>query len=300
MKKNLSIIALAITLGFTSCSEEDCDHIASDSSSSTSTTNSIVGSWYEEAENEEIRLNENGTFYDKYCNTRLCGEVEGRWEYDKDNSKLTWTYSYSGQTQYADWAINNHTEFSFTIYSETVGSHILEKIVETYELEVGETVDIQFPTSYPSYTVQSYESKNERLASVTSDGKITAEGEKGCTYIKIKTSTGNVWVKVIVGDDCLDLWYDYQSLIGVNYSTLRNVLGTPSITGEDGYSYGFTTTYHDYIKEVDVFLNQSTGLVEEIQLLFRVGVAESQLLSYLNTHYYTWTYDSYYTTSPVL
>ena len=72
MKKILSLIALAITIGMTSCSDDECDHgIIIDGD--------IVGSWYEEAENEEMRFGESGPFYDRYANYLRCAEVEGRW-----------------------------------------------------------------------------------------------------------------------------------------------------------------------------------------------------------------------------
>ena len=85
MKKKLSLIALAMTIGMTSCSDDECNHDPIDNGGY-----EIVGSWYEEAENEEMRFSENGTFYDRYANYLRCAEVEGRWEYDKKNKKLTY------------------------------------------------------------------------------------------------------------------------------------------------------------------------------------------------------------------
>ena len=189
MKKFLFPIATAIVLGFASCSDDECDHsvIQPDSSSLLD----VAGNWYEEATNEEMRYNENGTFYDRYCNTTRSGETEGRWEYDQANRRLTWTYSFMGQTQFSDWTVDDLTEMSLTISSTTVATHTLERIVETYQLEVGQTANIQFAADYPSYTVLSYTSKNERLASVDNQGVITAEGEKGTTYIKVETDKGN-------------------------------------------------------------------------------------------------------------
>ena len=102
MKKFVIPIAAAIVLGFvSSCSDDECDHsvIQPDSSSLLD----VAGNWYEEATNEEMRYNENGTFYDRYCNTTRSGETEGRWEYDQANRRLTWTYSFMGQTQFSDW-----------------------------------------------------------------------------------------------------------------------------------------------------------------------------------------------------
>jgi len=299
MKKYLFLIATAITLGFTSCSE---DSDGGNNENNSSSFYDIVGSWYEEAENEEIRYLENGRFYDKYSNVRRCGEAEGSWEYDSKNKKLTWRYSFLGQNYVADWKVENLTEIGLTISSDVVAEHKCEKIVETYRLEVGKTVNIQFPASHPTYNVLSYTSNNERLASVTDNGIIKAEGEKGTTYIKVVTDKGNVWVKVVVGDECADLWYDYVSLMGANYDIVRKTLGVPAISGEDGHSFGFTLPYNDLAKEIDVFLDSSTGLVDEMGLVLKYGVVEEQILSYMKSHYYPYSVlgSEYYTTSPEL
>lgn len=299
MKKLLIIFSTMMLLGLTSCSDDSCDHILPPPPPETLP----VGSWYEEAENEEMRFSENGTFYDKYCNTKRSAEIEGRWEYDKANKKLTYTYSFLGQTQFADWTVKNinEDELGFTISSTKVADHNLEKIVETYKMEVGAVQEIQFAKLYPSFSVQSYVSNNPRLASVTNDGKITAEGEKGTTYIKVVTDKLTVWVKVVVGDDCLDLWYNYPSLMGANYNELKDILGIPSIAGEDGYSYGYILDdFNDYIQEVDVFLNLNTGLVEEIGMCIKPSVPESEILTYLKSHYYDFEEigPEYYTTAP--
>ena len=298
MKKLLLFFATSMLLFITSCSDDSCDHFGP-----VTVTDIPVGSWYEEAENEEMRFGENGTFYDKYCNTTRSAEIEGRWEYDEANKKLTYTYSFLGQTQYADWTVKNIKEngLGFTISSAKVADHNLEKIVETYKMEVGTVQEIQFTKEYPTYSVKSYISNNPQLASVTSDGKITAEGEKGTTYIKVVTDKLAVWVKVVVGDDCLDLWYNYPSLIGADYNELRDVLGIPSIKSDDGYSYGYILAdLNDYVQEVDVFLNSNTGLVDEIGMCIKPSVPESEVLSYLKSHYYEFEEigPGYYTTAP--
>lgn len=288
-KKLLLFIAAVITLGLVSCSEEETPVITDNTD--------VVGNWYEEAENEEVRFNENGTFYDKYCNVLKSYETEGRWEYDKANRKLTQTFSFMGQTHSNDWTVKDLTEKSFVIYSTTVAEHKYEKIVETYNLEVGGTANIQYSTNVTSYT-----SKNARLASVTSDGKITAEGEKGTTYIKVATNNGNVWVKVVVGDECLDLWYDYPSLIGTDIASVQNVLGKYSIAGNDGYSYGYILELNDFADELDIFLDNNTGLVDQMALVLKESLPESLLLNYLKSHYYPCTDlgPEYYTTSSVI
>lgn len=286
MKKVLYFIAMAIALGFTACSEDNCDH---QTEISPEATISVVGNWYNEAANEECRYSADGTFYDKYNNVQRSGETEGRWEYDKANSKLSWRYVFMGQNQFNDWKVKNLTDFSMTIYSNENGEFTYEKIVETYKLEVGNTENIKFAKEYPDYSVSSYVSSNPRLATVNSDGVIKAEGEKGTAYIKIQTNQGNIWVKVVVGDDCQDLWYDYVDVISQDYSTMistLSVLGTP-YTGEDGYSFGFMHAHHDVVDITKVFLCPEDGLVDEIQLVLKESVPEAEILAYMNSHYYS-------------
>ncbi|WP_297262200.1 hypothetical protein [uncultured Prevotella sp.] len=298
MKKVLYFIAIAIVLGFTACSEDKCDHITDFSPEATI---SVVGNWYNEAANEECRYSADGTFYNKYNNVEISGEKEGRWEYDKANSKLSWRYVSMGQNQFNDWKVKNLTDFSLTISSNEKGEFTYEKIVETYKLEVGKTAYIKFAIDNPDNVVSSYVSSNPRLATVNSDGVITAEGEKGSAYIKIQTNQGNVWVKVVVGDDCQDLWYDYVSVIGQDYSSMISTLsslGKP-YTGDDGYSFGFKQTHHDVVDITKVYLCQEDGLVEEIQLVLKESVPEAAVLAYMNSHYYSMAEDEslvYYST----
>lgn len=104
--------ALLMTALFASCGEEDCNHkgITPDNKGDENIV-TVVGNWYQESENEEMRYNASGTFYDKYCNTTSHGETEGRWEWDEANKRLTTTYQYMGQTQFSDWTVRNLTDF---------------------------------------------------------------------------------------------------------------------------------------------------------------------------------------------
>ena len=287
MKKILSLIALAMTIGMTSCSDDECDH---KNESGSESVVSIVGSWYDEIFNEEMRFSENGTFYDRFANYQRCAEVEGRWEFDSKNNKLTYNYPDMGHTQFVDWTVKNLKELSFTISSSKNGDHNLEKIVESYDLQVAKTATIEFSKTHPDYSVTSYTSNNERIASVTSDGVIKAEGEKGITYIKVSTTKTNVWVKVTVGDNCSDMWFDYVGLMGLDYSNMRKALsslGDP-YSGDDGYSFGFIHQQHDVIEITKVFMcpSCSGGMVTEVQLLLKESVSEAEILSYMKSRYY--------------
>lgn len=286
-KKFLFLIALVVSFVMISCNDDECDH--SIKTDSTPTEDSVVGAWYEEAENEEMRFSENGTFYDRYANYAKCEQVEGRYEYDSKNHKLTYMYTWLGQSMFADWTVKDKSEMGFTIYSSTVGDHVVEKIVESYELKVGETANIEFSKVYPDYSVISYTSNNERIASVTPEGLVKAEGEKGITYIKVHTSKCNVWVKVIVGDNCAELWHDYVGLIGLDYKGITKALwklGDP-YSGEDGYSFGFLHNgLHDVAEITKVFLCPEERTAIEIHLLLKESVPEAQVLSYMDSRYY--------------
>lgn len=284
MKKYLSIIASAMLLCFTGCSEEECDHVTSPMPP----TNSIVGTWYESAANEEIKFFENGVYYDRYANYERCAYSEGQWEYDAKNKKLTYRYPFLGQTQFVDWTVKNLTVYGFTITSDKNGSHVHEKIVESYEMKVGETRIIQFGKDNADFQNASYSSNNERIATVSADGAITAQGEKGITYIKVSSGMTNVWVKVTVGDNCADMWYDYVGLLGLDYSNMRKALsrlGDP-YSGEDGYSFGFIHQVHEVADVTKVFICPECGIVTEIQLLIKESVPEAEILSYMNSRYY--------------
>lgn len=289
---------MALIFGMSSCSEESCDHVTGGSGE---LSTAIVGNWYEEAENEEMRFSESGKLYDRYANYSRCGETEGTWEYDSKNNKLTYFYPFMGDMNFIDWTVKDLTENSFTLSSSKNGMHKVERIVEEYTLNVGEIVEITHGGSGWFYF-----SKNERIASVNPrTGVIKAEGEKGITYIKVsnlattnlgKVSETSVWVKVTVGDNCADLWHDYVGLIGLDYASVTKALsslGTP-VAGTDGYSYAYGHTIHDVADSTNVFLCPEDNLTNEIQLVLKESVPESAVLSYMNSHYYKMTgNDSY-------
>lgn len=292
MKKNYLFILFVFAL--MACND-DCDHTTNSGSTTSFDYYEYFanGSWYEESENEEIRYTVSGTYYDIYCKPTIANETNGRYEIDAVNKKMTTTYTFMGQTQFSDWKIKETESFRFTITSDKVGIHTFEKIVEIYSMNVGETRMIQFKDNSPTYTIKGYLSKNESIVSVSSDGTITAEGEKGSTYIKILTDMGNVWVKVVVGEERADLWYDYSILIGKDYNEMVAIMGgNPSYSAAEGYEY--TMSLHNTVSCVDIFMNES-GKVDEVALVLKEGSQES-VKAYIISKYYEFgeELDNYY------
>lgn len=299
MFKKISLAVMALIFGMSSCSEESCDH---EPGGSGELSTSLVGSWYEEALNEEMRFSESGKLYDRYANYSRCGETEGSWEFNSKTNKLTYSYPFMGDMNYIDWTVKDLTENSFTLSSSKDGMHKVERIVEEYTLNVGETVEIKCGGD----RFWNYLSQNERIASVDPRTRvIKAEGEKGTTYIKVSnlatthdqsSSKKAVWVKVTVGDNCADLWYDYVGLIGLDYAGVTKALsslGAP-VAGTDGYSFAYGHTKHDVADFTNVLLCPEDNLTNEIQLVLKKSVPESAVLSYMNSHYYKMRGDDSY------
>lgn len=296
MKKIMYLIALAISFVITSCSDDSCTH---NGSGPTPIDNWIEGLWYCESDNEEINYGSTGTFYDRYSNVELSGELEGRYEMDYANMKLTYRYSDLGNNYTKDWTVKNPTEFSFELSSDIAPSLKVEKIVEQYKLNVGETVKLCFDADRADINVDSYTSKNDIIASVTPDGSVTAMGGKGTTYIKMATNVGNVWAKITIGDDNKDLWCDYVSLIGADYNTMREYfsrVGEPATDGKDIFMY--STTIHAYLEYVGVFIDTEEDFITEIQLGIKEGVPPIEIESYLKSRYYWQEKFGFYTTQP--
>ena len=92
-------------------------------------------------------------------------------------------------------------------------------------------------------------------------------------------------MKVIVGDECLDIWYDYISLIGQSYTQVRNILGNPHQNdGEQGYFYAMDL--HDVVQQVSLWLNPRTRTVETFNLILKEGVPSEVVLTYMESRYY--------------
>lgn len=308
MKKYLYLIALVMTFGMISCSDDECTHgtippppptvetyfpMASDETSAM---------WYLESENEEITYDGSGTFYDRYSNLERSGETEGRWEYDDQNKKLTYRYSFIGQNVQDNWTVKNIKEFEATISGQAAAALKLEKIVEKYKLGTGGTTKLQFATMHPDYVVNTYSSTNDRIASVTSDGTVTAAGEKGTAYIKMITNNGNVWAKITVGDDRKDLWCDMEPIIGMSYEQVTNhfkQFGQPQMI--DGYKdfFAYALSVHDYIDNIGIILDLVEDEVVQLQIVIKDGVPDSEINSYLKSRYYKQSsMSNMYTTLP--
>lgn len=277
MKKILFLMLAAFAV--VSCND-DCDHGFNGGGMD---SNLLVGSWYEETQNEEDTYSASSAFYSKYCNRLLQGEGQGTYRLDTERNRLTWSYHVNGMGMTSDWKLRDVSKYQFVQYSD-VAILTYGKIVDSYTMKGGDTKTI----SFNELSVQGYESTNEHIATVSSDGIVTATGEKGTAYIKIKCLEANVYVKVIVGDNYPDLWIDYSGLLGNDYTAMKDLLGDPDSSREfDSYSqYAYVTDLHNILKGLRVSINSGTHKIEQIDLIVREGVPQEEVLAYMNAHYY--------------
>ena len=277
MKKILFLLLSAFAV--TSCND-DCDH---GFSADASISDVLVGSWYEESLNEEDTYTASGTFYGKFCNTITQGEGNGRYFIDSGNNRLTWSYILNGISQMSDWKLTNLSVWGFTMSSDVA---ILRygKVVEVIKMEGGDTKQITFNQA----TILGYESNNNNIATVSSSGLITATGEKGTAYIKIKLNNGNVWTKVVIGDDTPDLWIDYSFLLGSDFSSMKDTLGVYNQSQDFGdyTSYSYITNTHNIIDYINVYVDNTSHAITQMDIHIKDGVTQEEVLAYMNSHYY--------------
>lgn len=268
MRKYLFLVAAATVLGFSSCSEEDCNHAGE--GNSTIGYSEIAGSWYDPIENEEVKYTENGTFHDKYANNYRASHTEGRYEINAN--KLTYTYKLMGQNQFSDFTLTDYKpDYSISLYSEKLGKTVLYRISNVVNLDLG--AEAELPCS-------GLESTDSRIVSI--DGTTAkSNGMKGTVYLKNAQGT---YVKVMVGNDIDDLWMDYTKAIGLTVAGMKDLLGTPDeLTEKDAFYTGINTT-HDMIKYVGFSIEN--GVVTGLGLFFKDGISEEEITTYLKDKYF--------------
>lgn len=268
MRKYLFLVAAATVLGFSSCSEEDCNHAGE--GNSTIGYSEIAGSWYDPIENEEVKYTANGTFHDKYANHYRASHTEGRYEINAN--KLTYTYKLMGQNQFSDFTLTDYKpDYSISLYSDKIGKTVLYRISNVVNLDLG--AEAELPCS-------GLESTDSRIVSI--DGTTAkSNGMKGTVYLKNAQGT---YVKVMVGNDIDDLWMDYTKAIGLTVAEMKDLLGTPDeLTENDAFYTGVNTT-HDMIKYVGFSIEN--GVVTGLGLFFKDGISEEEITTYLKDKYF--------------
>lgn len=270
MKKNLLLIASAIILCFTSCSEVECDHFTE--GSSTMSLSELVGMWYDPEMNEEIKYMENGLFYDRYANKHRAQYTEGQFSLLRGN-RLSYTYSFMGQNQYSDLTISDVVpDVKFKLTSKTTGSVVLYKITDVLNVELGGSV--QLPAG-------SYSSPDERILSIEGSNA-KSNGMNGVVYLK---SSNDTYVKVIAGTETNDMWMDYSYFIGKTITDVKNAFGTPSGSIESEIYYDDMETTHPSVVSTQFVIGEN-NVVTSLGIFLKDAVNEFDVEQFLGEKYF--------------
>ena len=270
MKKNLFLIASAIILCFTSCSEVECDHFTEGESNIS--LSELVGVWYDPEMNEEIKYMENGLFYDRYANKHNAKYTEGRFSLQHGN-KLSYTYSYMGQNQYNDFTISEVVpNVRFKITSKQTGSVVLHKVTDVINVELGGSV--QLPDG-------SFSSPDERILSI--DGSnAKSNGMNGVVYLK---SSNDTYIKVIAGSETDDMWMDYSYFIGKTISDVKNAFGTPSGSIDNEIYYEDMELTHSSVISTQFVIGEN-NVVTSLGIFLKDAVSEFDVEQFLGEKYF--------------
>ena len=269
MKKNLLLFASAIILGFTSCSEVECDHFTEGESNIS--LSDLVGIWYDPEMNEEIKYMENGLFYDRYANKYRAQYTEGHFYLQRGN-KLSYTYSFMGQNQNTDFTISNVVPgLNFKLTSKTTGSVVLYKVSEVINVELGGSV--QLPAG-------SYLSPDERIISIDGNNA-KSNGMNGVIYLK---SSDGTYIKVISGSETDDMWLDYSYFIGKTISDVKNAFGTPSGSIESEIYYEDMGPTHSSVASTQFII--ADNVVTGLGVFLKDAVNEFDVEQYLGEKYF--------------
>ena len=144
-----------------------------------------------------------------------------------------------------EYSIRNVTNYTLMLYyAETGGTTTAYRIIDTYNMKVGETRTVSIEDS--KFSPSTYKSNYKRIATVNNNGVITAV-KRGTAYIIVSSATEKAVIRVVVTDpnNAID---DYMSFLGCNLDAIKNIFGKSytELTDEYGDSFLHYYLYDDY------------------------------------------------------
>ena len=239
----------------------------------------LTGTWvYDNTSSgvtEVLKFTNNGGFYytTTLADAAFAGYGAGNYSVSEDGNLTA-----VGVEKSLDVTITKLSANSFTAKDKVTGeSATYAKLIETIELGYGKS-DTPGYSSLVAGNITSYKSHNVKVATVDKTGAITAVAE-GITLIDVVSSEGTAVVLV----KAEGLIPDYAKAIGY---TKEKVLA------EYGDASSATNEIVLYIasdKTMMFMLSKRTKAVEEIRVIYsKKPFSNNELVSYLNTKYYTY------------
>lgn len=298
----LVVLALFSVISLTNCSGTDSGSDPSPtpvpSPSPTPTpeptpTYSIVGEWFEDSSSEGMKILDVWKFEEGNNYSGWFGLVMPA---ESHILETTGTYTISGKSfscKHVDpvsklnvvenYEIKLLDKYALTIYViEYSQQEEYHRIVDTFNLKVGETKDIQIDDS--KFIPTSYYSTDSRVA-VVNKGSVQAL-KRGTTYISVASSIGTAVIRVIVQDP-ENAFDDYLLYLGSSIDDVTKVFGDLYIENylEDKDIYVRTFPLIDEIMEDVEFFYGLDGRITEIYASVREGVDTSIITQSLAKKY---------------
>lgn len=239
----------------------------------------LAGTWvYDNTSSgvtEVLKFTNNGGFYytTTLADAAFAGYGAGNYSVSEDVNLTA-----VGVTKSLDVTITKLSANSFTAKDKATGeSTTYAKLIETIELEYGKS-DTPGYSSLVAGNITSYKSHNAKVATVDKTGAITAVAE-GITLIDVVASEGTAVVLV----KAEGLIPDYAKAIGYTKEKVLAEYGDASSATNEIVLYSASD------KTMMFMLSKRTKVVEEIRVIYsKKPFSNNELVSYLNTKYYTY------------
>ena len=310
-----SFVLIAIVL-LASCSKSDDDNTGGGSGGETPQPGTpdyaslIVGEWFVNQDTGNsfnsgfTQFNSDGTFSSTLIQASLDASDYSSWSgtYKVTGNTFSQEYNsaYDGKYVSATYEIRRITKYDMELYYKALGMYEQShKIVDTYQMKVGETREVKI--NDPEFTPITYSSYDKKVATVSTTGTIAAV-KRGVSYIQVSSSLGIAVVRVVVTDpdNFLD---DMVPYLGENIADASAVYGTAYVEQDqgDGRIMRHYFLVDELMRQVGFYYDSSSKLVSSIIVAFRHSVEISKIKASFDKKYELYGYaddgDEVYTTT---
>lgn len=294
-----SFVLTAIVL-LASCSKGDDDNTGGSGGGETPQPGTpdyaslIVGEWFVNQDTGSsftsgfTLFNSDGTFSSSMIQASLDASDYSSWSgtYNVTGNIFTQEYisAIDGRYVSGTYEIKRITKYDMELYYTALGMYEQShKIVDTYQMKVGETKDVKI--NDPDFTPITYSSYDKKVATVSTSGTITAV-KRGVSYIQVSSSLGIAVVRVVVTDpdNFLD---DMVPYLGEDIAVASAIYGTAYVEQDqgDGRIMRHYFLVDELMRQVGFYYDTSSKLVSSIIVAFRNSVEISKIKASFDKKY---------------
>lgn len=254
---------------------------------------SLIGEWYQDAIEETgkavytIGYKDDGTLNVWHIDISKQGnylfDYNGTYKLFPEQNEIELSYDhplFGYQTEYDK--VTSLDKYSYTIFNEMYSvSDKLFRIIDTFYLNVGENKQIVITD--PDFVPLSYQSVADNVATVDNSGTVKAI-KRGFSFIKVKSSTGMVVVRIIVNDpnNVVDDFVLYMGgSVDETVYPFGNIYGEGYSNGEKLRSYYL----FDNIEQDVMFSLDGNNDIYEVLLTLRDGADLDAIKQSFNVKY---------------